>query len=63
MRLENILSGFTVPGKVSNSRRSNMTKDLTKDEKALFVIQNLVGEIVRLNKGPFKNYVSAWGGV
>ena len=27
-----------------------MTKQLTKDEKALFVIQNLVGEIVRLNK-------------
>ena len=50
MRLENLLRGMTIPGKVSNSRRKNVTKQLSKDEKALFVVQNLIGEIVRLNK-------------
>ena len=39
-----------IPGNVPNKRKNTMTKQLTKDEKALFVIQNLVGEIVRLNK-------------
>ena len=29
---------------------NTMTKHFTKDEKSLFVIQNLVAEIVRLNK-------------
>ena len=41
---------MTIPGNVPNKRKNTMTKHLTKDEKALFVIQNLVGEIVRLNK-------------
>ena len=50
MRLENLLRGMTIPGNVPNKRKNTMTKHLSKDEKALFVIQNLVGEIVRLNK-------------
>ena len=41
---------MTIPGNVPNKRKNTMTKHLTKDEKALFEIQNLVGEIVRLNK-------------
>ena len=50
MRLENLLRGMTIPGTVPSSRRKTMTKHFTIDEKSLFVIQNLVGEIVRLNK-------------
>ena len=41
---------MTIPGNVPNKRKNTMTKHLTKDEKALLVIQNHVGEIVRLNK-------------
>ena len=48
MRLENLLRGMTVPGAVPQKRKENMRKQLTQDEKTLFVIQNLVGEIVRL---------------
>ena len=50
MRLKNLLCGMTVPGKVPDSRRKTVSKHFTNDERALFVIQNLVGEIVRLNK-------------
>ena len=50
MRLENLLRGMAIPGNVPNKRKDTTTKHLTKDEKALFVIQNLVGEIIRLNK-------------
>ena len=50
MRLENLLRGMTIPGKISNSRRKKITKQLSKDERTLFVVQNLIGEIVRLNK-------------
>ena len=50
MRLENILRGMTIPGVVPQDRRENMTKQLTRDQRSLFVVQNLVGEIVRLQK-------------
>ena len=50
MRLENLLTGFTVPGVVPTNRMENMNKQLSTDQKALFVIQNLIPEIVRLNK-------------
>ena len=50
MRLENLLRGMTSPGNVPDKRKNTTAKHLTKDEKALFVIQNLVGEIVKLNK-------------
>ena len=50
MRLENLLTGFTVPGVVPKNRMENKNKQLSTDQKALFVIQNLISEIVRLNK-------------
>ena len=50
MRLENLLRGMTLPGAVSLERKQNPRKQLTTDEKTVFVIQNLVGEIVRLEK-------------
>ena len=50
MRLENILRGLTIPGVVPQDREHNFSKQLTEDHKLLFVIQNLVGEIVRLEK-------------
>ena len=50
MRLENILVGMTIPGVVSQNRLENMSKQLLPEEKSLFMIQNLVGEIVRLQK-------------
>ena len=50
MRLENILRGMTIPGMVSQHRQENISKQLLPEEKALFLIQNLVGEIVRLHK-------------
>ena len=50
MRLENILRGLTIPGVVPQDRELNFSKKLTEDHKLLFVIQNLVGEIVRLEK-------------
>ena len=50
MRLENLLRGMTIPGNVPNKRNNTNTKYFSKDEKALFLIQNYVGEIVNLNK-------------
>ena len=50
MRLENLLRGMMIPGEIPDERRTNMTTQLTAEQKSLFVIQNLVGEIVRLNK-------------
>ena len=50
MRLENVLRGMTIPGVVPQERRKNITKQLSSDQKSLFVVQNLVGEIVRLDK-------------
>ena len=50
MRLENILSGLTIPGIVPQDREHDFSKQLTEDHKLLFVIQNLVGEIIRLEK-------------
>ena len=50
MRLENILRGMTIPGVVPQQRQENQSKQLPSEEKALFCIQNLVGEIVRLQK-------------
>ena len=50
MRLENILRGMTIPGVVTQERRENITKQLSSDQKSFFVVQNLVGEIVRLDK-------------
>ena len=50
MQLENLLTGFTIPGVVPTNRMENMNKQLSTDQKALFVIQNLISEIVRLNK-------------
>ena len=42
MRLENLLRGMIVPGAVSLERKENPRKQMTRDEKAVFVIQNLV---------------------
>ena len=50
MRLENIFRGMTIPGVVPLERKENTTKQLSSDQKSLFVVQNLVGEIVRLDK-------------
>ena len=50
MQLENLLTGFTVPGVDPTNRMKNMNKQLSKDQKALFIIQNLISEIVRLKK-------------
>ena len=50
MRLENILRGMAIPGVVPQEHRENKTKQLSRDQKPLFVVQNLVGEIVRLDK-------------
>ena len=50
MRLENILVGMTIPGVLSQHRQDNLSKQLSHEEKTLFMIQNLVGEIVRLQK-------------
>ena len=50
MRLENILRGMTIPGVLSQHRQNNMSNQLLPEEKTLFFIQNLVGEIVRLHK-------------
>ena len=50
MRLENILRGMVIPGTVPHQRKENMTKQLSSEDKSLFLIQNLVGEIVRLHK-------------
>ena len=50
MRLENLLSGLTIPGAVPADRVENLDKQLSTDQKALFVIQNLISEIARLNK-------------
>ena len=50
MRLENILRGMIIPGTVPHSREENMSKQLSCEEKALFLIQNLVGKIVRVHK-------------
>ena len=44
------MTGFTVPGVVPTNRMENMNKQLSKDQKALFIIQNLISEIVRLKK-------------
>ena len=44
------MSGFTVPGVIPTNRMENMNKQLTKDQKSLFIIQNLISEIIRLNK-------------
>ena len=49
MRLENLLRGMMIPGEIPDEHRTNMTTQLTAEQKSLFVIQNLVGEIVRLN--------------
>ena len=50
MRVENLLRGMTIPGTIPESRKKNMTKHLNKDERSLFVVQNLLGEIIRLKK-------------
>ena len=50
MRLENLLRGMTLPGAVPHKRKENIRKQLSQDEKTVFVVQNLVGEIVRLEK-------------
>ena len=50
MRLENLLRGMMIPGEIPDERRTNMTTQLTAEQKSLFLIQNLVDEIVRLNK-------------
>ena len=50
MRLDIILRGMLAPRKLPISRTNNMSKHLKDDQKALFIIQHLVGEIVRLNK-------------
>ena len=50
MRLENILRGMTIPGVVPQHRQENVLNQLPSEDKALFLIQNLVGEIVRLHK-------------
>ena len=50
MILENLLKGMTIPGVVPENRLDNQTKQLSVDEKALFIIQNLIGEISRLQK-------------
>ena len=50
MILENLLRGMTVPGRVPKDRIDDMTKQLSMDQKSIFIIQNLVGEIVRLHK-------------
>ena len=50
MRLESLLSGLTIPGAVPADRVENFDKQLSTHQKALFVIQNLISEIVRLNK-------------
>ena len=39
-----------IPGEITEERRANMTRQLTPEQKSLFLVQNLVGEIVRLNK-------------
>ena len=44
------MTGFTVPGVVPTNRMENKNKQLSTDQKALFIIQNLISEIVRLNK-------------
>ena len=50
MRLEYILRGMTIPGVLTQHRQKNMSKQLLPEEKTLFFIQNLIGEIVRLHK-------------
>ena len=54
MLLESLLRGMTIPGKVPQKRTENMGKQLSSEEKSLFIIQNLIGEIVRLQKKLFK---------
>ena len=56
MILENLLRGMTVPGRVPRDRIDNMTKQLSMDQQSIFIIQNLVGEIVRLRKLLAKKY-------
>ena len=41
---------MTIPGVVSRHHQENISKQLLPEEKSLFLIQNLVGEIVRLHK-------------
>ena len=50
MILENLLRGMPVPGRVPRDRIDNLTKQLSMDQQSIFIIQNLVGEIVRLHK-------------
>ena len=50
MLIRNLLKGMTIPGAVPTSRTQNITKQLSTDEKSLFLIQSLIGEIVRLHK-------------
>lgn len=50
MLLRNLLKGMTIPGAVPTSRKENMTVQLSTDQKSLFLIQSLIGEIARLHK-------------
>ena len=50
MILENLLRGMTVPGRVPKDRIDDMREQLSMEQKSIFIIQNLVGEIVRLHK-------------
>ena len=50
MRFESLLIGLTIPCVVPADRVENLDKQLSDDQKALLVIQNLISEIVRLNK-------------
>ena len=58
MLLENLLQGMTIPGLVPQERKGSMSKQMSRDLKSLFIIQNLIGEIVRLQKviGKIKGY-------
>ena len=47
---ENLLHGLTILGKVPVYRPSKISKHLTKEDKSLFIIRNLTGENLRVNK-------------
>ena len=61
MLLENLLQGMTIPGVVPQERRGSMSKQMSRDLRTLYVIQNLIGEIVRLQIqkliGKIKGYI------
>ena len=46
MRFKNILRGLTIVGVIPQERQKNQSKQLRSEERALFCIENLVGEIV-----------------